>query len=77
MASHPPQNLADAVGDQIQDFRRQQGLLPFHMKDLTDFVISNMMVAPDTPGRILRDMKKKGKVNYSLLSRAKSLYQFN
>lgn len=49
---------------------------PFHMKDLTDYVLENVMVAPDTPGRILRMMKKQGKLSYTLLNRASSLYQF-
>lgn len=76
MASQPPQPLAAAVGDLISDFQRSQKTNSFHMKDLTDFVLGNMMVAPDTPGRIMRDMKKRGKVNYVLISRSQSLYRF-
>jgi hypothetical protein len=77
LATHPPQTLADAVGDMILDFKAAQKGSPFHMKDLTDYVLGQMMVAPDTPGRILRDMKAKGKLGYTLLSRAQSLYRFS
>jgi hypothetical protein len=52
---------------------------PFHMKDLTDFVLrrTDGKVAPDSPGRILRQMKRNGEIDYVLRSRSASLYQFN
>lgn len=32
-------------------------------------------IAPDSPGRILRDLRKSGRVQYELVSRAQSLYR--
>jgi hypothetical protein len=32
-------------------------------------------IAPDSPGRILRDLRRRGLVDYVLVSRAQSLYR--
>lgn len=47
----------------------------FHMEDLTKYVTDQETVAPDSPGRILRDLRSKGKLDYKVISRSQSLYQ--
>jgi hypothetical protein len=46
----------------------------WHMEDLTKYVTERTKVlAPDSPGRILRSLKQRGKLNYEVL-RSCSLY---
>lgn len=49
----------------------------FYMSELTDHVTKAVgrYVAPDSPGRILRQMRKSGRVEVDLLDRALSLYE--
>ena len=47
----------------------------FHMADLTRFVNSHVTIAPDSAGRILRDMRQAGELNYQVVDRRNSLYQ--
>jgi hypothetical protein len=68
--------VASVIADSIVGFASDQGDVPFHMKELTDHVTSQHMVAPDSPGRILRMLRREGSLDYTVLNRAKSLYQF-
>lgn len=47
----------------------------FHMEELTRYVRQRIPTAPDSAGRILRDMRQSGELNYSVVDRRKSLYQ--
>lgn len=47
----------------------------FFMSELTQSVTLAHTVAPDSPGRILRDLRKRGEVDYKIVSRAMSLYE--
>jgi len=48
----------------------------FRMQDLLDAVNAAVgVVAPDSPSRILRKLRKEGRINYVVLNRANSLYQ--
>ncbi len=47
----------------------------FHMIDLQDFVALRFSIAPDSPGRILRDLRKRKLLNYRVVSRKQSQYQ--
>jgi len=47
----------------------------FRMRDLTEFVTEACGTAPDSPGRILRQMKQRGEIDYSC-ERSQSLYTF-
>ena len=49
----------------------------FHMEDLRRFVNGNLDVhiAPDSPGRILRQLRQQHLLNYKVVSRRRSLYQ--
>lgn len=48
----------------------------WHADNLRDFVIAGAQVAPGSPDRILRDLRKRRVLNYRLLDRRQSLYQF-
>lgn len=47
----------------------------FHMAELTRFVSAHTTIAPDSAGRILRDMRQAGQLNYTVVNRRSSLYQ--
>ena len=47
----------------------------FRMEELTNYVKSIMLIAPDSPGRILRDLRKRGYISYTVKSRRGSLYR--
>jgi hypothetical protein len=49
----------------------------FHMEDLLRYVndVPEIKVAPASPDRVLRAMRAKGVVNYTVVERSKSLYR--
>lgn len=47
----------------------------FHMSELTDYVKAQAVIAPDSAGRILRDMRQASELNYLVIDRRNSLYQ--
>ncbi len=48
----------------------------FHMFDLLEHVAGKgHVVAPDSPGRILRLLKGAGRVDYNVVNRSSSLYE--
>lgn len=52
-------------------------ILEFHLEDLASSVRSATGIAPDSPGRILRDLRQRGHVRYTVLSRKDSLYRID
>ncbi len=56
----------------IREFCRENDT--FHMEDLTLYVQARMKVAPDSPGRILRQLRQQG-LKVELVSRRGSLYR--
>lgn len=60
----------------IMDFVRALGVgARFHMTDLTRYVASQTTIAPDSAGRILRDLRQAKLLNYSVVDRRQSLYR--
>jgi hypothetical protein len=47
----------------------------FHLADLTDFVSSRVRVAPDSPRRVLSQLRKTGQVAVECVSRSDSLWR--
>ena len=49
----------------------------FHMQELLQFVEEGVSgkVAPDSPGRILRQLRQQHLLNYEVVSRRQSLYK--
>lgn len=48
----------------------------FHMADLVEFVcLGPEACSPDSPSRILRMLRRKGRLDYVVVSRSQSLYR--
>ena|SRR5215207_3739731 len=63
------------IGATVLDFCRSIGVGgAFHAQELRDYV-GEHGVAPASPDRILRDLRKRGLVGYVVVSRTKSLYR--
>jgi hypothetical protein len=70
--------VADAIGASVVAFveaRLRLGVPEFTMTDLHQYVAAHHTTAPDSAGRILRDLKQRGRVNYVLVSRRQSRYR--
>ena len=52
-----------------------EGRTDFYGTDLLAFVRRDDLVAPDSPGRTMRDLRSAGRLNYEVLSRKNSLYR--
>lgn len=47
----------------------------FHLSDLSEYVAAETQVAPGSPDRIMRSLRRKGLLDYRVVNRGKSLYQ--
>ena len=67
-----------AIGEYVAEFFRARPVgAEFHMRELTEFVTNKVRgyVAPGSPDRIMRLLRKQGVLNYEVVSRSKSLYK--
>ncbi|WP_316205751.1 hypothetical protein [Bradyrhizobium sp. SZCCHNS1012] len=66
------------IAGTILEFRSAlHPLRSFHSEDLRRFVIERVPeIAPDSPSRILRDLRKKKLLDYKIIDRRASLYEF-
>lgn len=55
--------------------RLHEGREEFRMAELTTFVNERSATAPDSAGRILRDLRRNRVVDYTVVNRAQSLYK--
>jgi len=70
------QRVNDRIGGAILDFCRDHAGQQFHGKDLLAHVLAQVgEVAPDSPGRILRDLRRRRKISYRVVRRRDSLYE--
>jgi hypothetical protein len=80
LAESEHQQHMDRIGERqckwIHHYADTVGNDDWHMQDMTDYVLARVKSAPDSPGRMLRDMRRRGELNYECVSRAKSLYRF-
>lgn len=54
----------------------EKGPARFHLHELEGFVVERVpSVTPGSPGRILRQLRRRGVINYQVLSRRDSLYE--
>lgn len=73
--------VSDRIAGLVYEFCRSRFAAPrvelrqFHMEDLTTYVSADVQVAPDSPGRILRMLRKTGRVGYRVVNRRESLYE--
>jgi hypothetical protein len=57
-------------------YRERVGRL-FSAEQLRRYVLEREpTTAPDSPGRILRELRLRGRLDYAVINRRKSLYQF-
>jgi hypothetical protein len=65
------------IAGTILQFQREHPTGTFHVEELREYVTALAPdIAPDSPGRILRLLREEGKLNYVVISRSASLYQF-
>jgi hypothetical protein len=65
------------IGESVLEFHDSWGYdRPFHADDLRNFVIGHAQVAPASADRILRDLRQRGLLDYKIVNRRQSLYQF-
>jgi hypothetical protein len=78
---HPEQEenlerVSKQIGDAILEFCRTRAANPrFHIDELRQFVAARVPIAPDSPGRILRQLRQRGDLDYTIVSRKDSLYE--
>jgi len=61
----------------ILAFKDERPLGTFHAEELRDYVLRQMPdIAPDSPGRILRELRLLRRLHYVVINRRQSLYQF-
>jgi hypothetical protein len=61
----------------IMEFHSLHAGESFHVEELRVFVRDQVPdIAPDSPGRILRALRLEGRLNYIIINRRDSLYQF-
>jgi hypothetical protein len=65
-------NIAGIVADFCRG-RLEEGRAEFHMIDLTTYVNARSTIAPDSAGRILRDLRKHRLIDYTVVNRRQSL----
>lgn len=71
--------VSDRIAEVVVEFcaeRIETGRAEFHMDELREAVRLRVgPVAPDSPGRILRDLRWTGRVEYQVVSRKDSRYR--
>ena len=78
LPSEQAENLARVtakIGDAILRFCRSRLGETFRMEELVRFVRAETTIAPDSPSRILRQLRSQGLIGYEVLSRKDSLYR--
>jgi hypothetical protein len=70
--------VSDAISEAIMTFRAKIGIgQHWRCEHLRTFVIQQCpKIAPASPDRVLRDLRKKGALDYRVVSRSGSLYEF-
>lgn len=70
------ERVVDNIGIVILRFCAEREGIEFHAAELREHVVARLpSTAPDSPSRVLREMRLKGLVDYVLVSRAQSLYR--
>lgn len=72
---HHLSHVADRIAATVLEFCRRHKGRQFTGDELRSYVSLRHIFAPESPGRILRELKKRGDVDYELVSRAASLYR--
>lgn len=70
------QRVSDKIAGHVCAFFAARGLnRTFYNAELLSFVQGREACAPDSAARIMRLLRRQGRINYRVISRAESLYQ--
>jgi hypothetical protein len=73
--SRPLQRVARDIAPTVLAFCRLRLFDSFHLDELNKYVAERVgTIAPDSPGRILRMLKRADRVDYQVTNRAQSKY---
>jgi hypothetical protein len=68
------QRVKSRIAPAVIEFARARVGGRFTMRELVEYVAGVVGVAPDSPSRILRDLRQSGELDYVVLSRRDSVY---
>jgi len=69
--------VSKILGPVILRFHAERGMARFTSDELLEYCRQAVIkVAPESPGRIMRDLKEHKKLNYRVIDRSKGLYEF-
>ena len=71
------ERVSAKIGTQIRDFFAANRGHQFNLDVLHDYVVAHVAasVAPGSVSRIMRSLRQRGVINYTLVSRRDSLYE--
>ena len=67
--------VSESIAPLIVSFIDERLGQEFHGEELLKYVSDRVPVAPDSPGRILRELRRKNTINYKVESRSQSRYR--
>jgi hypothetical protein len=68
------ERVSDKIATYVAEFCFHRNT--FHMEELTEYVSARVSpIAPDSPGRILRMLRREKVLNYEIVNRRESLYR--
>lgn len=68
------QRVEQSIQETVLAFCRERVFDTFHMEELYAYVKDRITVAPDSAGRVLRELRMKERVGYDLINRRESEY---
>jgi hypothetical protein len=73
------ERLSTKIAPAILDFYRAKydAAVPvrFHMEELQRYIRERFPTAPDSPSRVMRDLRQRKLLDYKVISRRASLYE--
>jgi hypothetical protein len=67
--------LGKTAGVIVEFFESLEVGQEFHADELRQYVAQRLTVAPGSPDRIMRELRRTGEVSYEVVNRSKSLYR--
>ncbi len=69
------ESVSSRIAKHVLQFATTYCGLTFHSSQLHKYVADRVDISPGSADRIMRDLKQKGLLNYTVVNRAKSLYK--
>lgn len=70
--------VSNSIAQVVTEFVNKRIGQEFHgseVKSACNLALGFTGIAPSSPDRVMRDLRQRGKINYELVNRAKSLYR--